>query len=235
VRLGIVICSALLLTGCGGAAAGTAGAGLFGPARVGGGAGQGRVAYAARAAGKSGLLGAARAAPAGTAPRTGISGAARRAARVPAGGLAAGWWRDWPVLPSLGRGGHAPVVTMCAPAAAVRAAGHVLWLGDCAGLYIAPGPNVTVRVGQYVEVYLPEQVAANSQQLVPVAPLPRSSDPAVLRLVAVGPGGGAGAFRAVMPGRASLTVAPGECVQEQGACSVLEVVVASRGGHEATR
>jgi hypothetical protein len=232
VRLGIVIGSALLLTACGGATGGQVSGDLVGAAHVHDGVGTGGALYAARAGGRGGLTGAARAVPARVGTRgANVYGAARRLGigRHSTRGLRAGWWRDWPVPASLSHGGQAPAVTTCGLAAAVRAGGHVLWLGDCAGLYLTPGPTITVRVGQYVEIYLPQQVAgANSEQLVAVAPLPRSSDPAVLRLVATGPGGAAGAFRASRPGRASLTVAAGECVGAHSVCTVLAVTVAGR-------
>jgi hypothetical protein len=110
----------------------------------------------------------------------------------------------------------------CFPPAMVRVADRVSPVGDCAGLLVVPAKNVTLRVGEELEVHM-FVIAAGFTS-------PGSSAPAVLRRVAVGPEGATSAYLGMHPGHAML-VSHGQCVgiringEIVGRCPVLDVTV----------
>ena len=72
-------------------------------------------------------------------------------------------------------------VTSCGTPAFVRVDGQAITVGSCSGVFLVPAQQVTVQVGQQVDVRMTEEPAGPSgNQLVPIFPLPRSSRPAVL-------------------------------------------------------
>jgi len=110
----------------------------------------------------------------------------------------------------------------CGLPAMVRIAGRILGVGNCAGLFLVPADEVTLRVGDQIEVHMME--------LTPVFTLPTSSGPSVLQRIAVSPDGVTGTYRALRPGRAEL-VSDAWCVsirtsqETKGSCPVLAVTV----------
>ncbi|MGD0862845.1 MAG: hypothetical protein ABSA21_08785 [Candidatus Limnocylindrales bacterium] len=86
-----------------------------------------------------------------------------------------------------------------------------------------------MQVGQTIDVHMTEEMGA-SGSLVPVYPLPSSSNDSVLRRVAVADGGSSATFRAEAPGAAVLMTS-GYCMnlktleQTFGPCPVLAVTV----------
>jgi hypothetical protein len=85
--------------------------------------------------------------------------------------------------------------TPCAPPAVVRAAGHVLGAGTCTGQLAIPERNLTLAVGQRIDVHM---LAGG------VVPLPHSSRLAVLAPVAGSRNGTTQTYRAGSPGHAVL-------------------------------
>ena len=111
----------------------------------------------------------------------------------------------------------------------MRVDGQVIPVGDCAGVFLVPAQQVTVQVGQQIDVRMTEEPAGRSgNQLVPVFPLPRSSRPVVLADGTVSQDRASGTYRAIRPGHAALTtrawclVGSGEI---RGSCPVLDVTV----------
>jgi hypothetical protein len=149
----------------------------------------------------------------GASPHAAVTGAARTAptsapsVRTTPGRSASAWWR--------------PGINCGLPAMA-RIAGHVIGVGDCAGLFVVPAAQVRLRVGEQFQVHMME--------LTPVFTLPASSSPAVLRRVAVSLDGVTGTYQAMRAGRAVL-ISDAWCVgarisQEiKGSCPVLDVTV----------
>jgi len=120
-------------------------------------------------------------------------------------------------------------VTTCATPALVRVDGQVIPVGDCAGMFLVPAQQVTVQVGQQIDVRMTEESAGPSgNQLVPMFPLPRSSRPAVLTDGTVSQDRASETYRAIRPGHAVLVtralclVGGGEI---SGSCPVLEITV----------
>ncbi len=88
----------------------------------------------------------------------------------------------------------------------MRVDGHVIPVGDCAGIFLVPAQQVTVQVGQQIDVRMTEEPAGPSgNQLIPVFPLPRSSRPVVLADGTVSQDRASGTYRAIRPGHAVLT------------------------------
>jgi hypothetical protein len=120
-------------------------------------------------------------------------------------------------------------VTTCGPPALVRLDGHVMPVGNCAGLFLVPAQEVTLHVSQEIELHMEEEQAdASGNQLVPVFPLPRSSRPSVLMSVARSRDGATGTYRAIRPGHAVL-ISHAWCLSSnreiRGSCPVIEVAV----------
>ena len=58
----------------------------------------------------------------------------------------------------------------------MRVDGQVIRVGDCAGVFLVPAQQVTVPVGQQIDVRMMQETAGRSgNQLVPMFPLPHSS------------------------------------------------------------
>jgi hypothetical protein len=118
-------------------------------------------------------------------------------------------------------------VTTCGTPALVRVAGQVIPVGDCAGIFLAPAQQVTVQVGQQIDVRMMQETAGSSgNHLVPMFPLPRSSRPAVVADGTVSQDRASETYRAIRPGHAVLTawrlVGSGEI---RGSCPVLDITV----------
>ena len=110
-----------------------------------------------------------------------------------------------------------------------RVDGQVIPVGDCAGIFLVPAQQVTVQVGQQIDVRMMQGTAGPSgNQLVPMFPLPRSSRPAVVADGTVSQDRASETYRAIRPGHAVLTtrawclVGSGEI---RSSCPVLDVTV----------
>jgi hypothetical protein len=117
----------------------------------------------------------------------------------------------------------------CGTPALVRVDGQVIPVGDCAGIFLVPAQQVTVQVGQQIDVRMMQETAGPSgNHLVPMFPLPRSSRPAVVADGTVSQDRASETYRAIRPGHAVLTtrawclVGSGEI---RGSCPVLDVTV----------
>lgn len=119
----------------------------------------------------------------------------------------------------------------CAPPALMRVAGQVMYVGDCAANFVIPAVKVTVHVGQDIDVHMLQQHAGYSgNRLVPVWPLPYSSQPSVLARTAISTDKATGTFTARHPGHATLfTTADCWVVarsqQTHGKCPALDITV----------
>ena len=125
-------------------------------------------------------------------------------------------------------------VSMCGPPAQVRLHGHVMPIGNCAGMLLVPPQQVTLDVGQRIDVHMTEEGAGpHGNKLVPVMPLPRSSRPSVVMRSAISPDRATATYRAVRPGRAVLTSSRTFCLHTRhqrdrettASCPVVKVVV----------
>lgn len=119
--------------------------------------------------------------------------------------------------------------TTCGLPALVHLDGHVMPVGDCAGLFLIPAQEVTLQVSQEIDVHMEEErVGASGNRLVPAFPPPRSSRPSVLTSVASSPDGATGTYRAMRPGHAVL-ISRAWCLASdreiRGDCPVIEVTV----------
>ncbi len=137
----------------------------------------------------------------------------------PGGGPAPGaspWWA------------HEGIIN-CGFPAEYRAHDQVRSLGDCAGLLGEPAHQVSLRVGDKLDLKMSVQTSS-SGQLVPIYPLPTISDPQVLALVRTGDGDSSAVYRGASPGTTALT-SLGPCLGgqagpgAQGPCDVLTVTV----------
>lgn len=123
-------------------------------------------------------------------------------------------------------------VSTCVHPAMVRVAGRVVGVGNCAGLFLQPAEKVTMHVGEEIDVHMVQEPAGTSAtSLVPVYPLPRSSDPAVLSHVTTSADRTTGTYRAISAGHAVL-ISEAACVEDQwqvrGNCPVVQVTVVRR-------
>jgi hypothetical protein len=123
---------------------------------------------------------------------------------------------------------------MCGPPSQVRLHGHVIPVGNCAGMLLVPAQQVTLDVGQRIDVHMTEEGAGpHGNKWVPAIPLPRSSRPSVLMRSAISPDRATATYRAVSPGNAVLTSSPTFCLHTRhhhdrettGSCPVVEVTV----------
>jgi hypothetical protein len=94
-----------------------------------------------------------------------------------------------------------------------------------------PAQKVTVHVGQQIDVHMTEEGSGPSgNRFVPIYPLPRSSRPSVVMLMAISPDRATGTYRAVRPGHVAL-ISRASCSdyrhpQEITAnCPVIEITV----------
>lgn len=128
------------------------------------------------------------------------------------------WW-------SMGTGTSA-----CGFPAFYRVVGQVAPAGDCAGNLYDPAVAVTLKVGQQVDVHMTEEETARSSELVPMFPVPTSSDSTVLQRMAGGDNATA-TYRAEAPGTAQLLSPSTFCTdagtgrQSSRPCPVLTVTV----------
>ena len=97
-------------------------------------------------------------------------------------------------------------VTSCATPALVRVDGQVVSVGDCSEVFLVPAQQLTVQVGQQIDVRMMQETTGRSgNQLVPMFPLPRSLRPAVLADGTVSQDRASETYRAIRPGHAVLT------------------------------
>ena len=111
----------------------------------------------------------------------------------------------------------------------MRVDGQVIPVGDCAGILLVPAQQVTMQVGQQIDVRMMQETAGPSgNRLAPMFPLPRSSRPAVVADGTVSQDRASETYRAIRPGYAVLTtrawclVGSGEI---RGSCPVLDITV----------
>lgn len=123
----------------------------------------------------------------------------------------------------------------CGWPAQVRLHGHVMRAGNCAGMLLVPAQQVTLDVGQRIDVHMIEESSGlHGNKWVPAIPLPASSRPSVLIRNAISPDRATASYRAVRPGHAVLTSSPAFCLHTcdhrdwettGGSCPVVEVTV----------
>ena len=122
----------------------------------------------------------------------------------------------------------------CGPPAWVRLGGHVMPVGNCAGMLLVPAMKVTAHVGQRIDVHMTEEgMGPHGNRMVPAIPLPRSSRPSVLTRGAVSTGQATATFRAVRSGHAVLASSPTFCLHTRhhrdrettDRCPIIEVTV----------
>jgi len=125
-------------------------------------------------------------------------------------------------------------VSFCGHPAKVRLHGHVMDVGNCAGTLGVPAQQVTLDVGQRIDVHMIEEgTGPRGNKWVPAIPLPASSRPSVLVRSAISPDRATATYRAVRPGHAVLTSSPTFCLHTRhhqfrettGSCPVIEVTV----------
>src|SRR5262249_40084864 len=93
--------------------------------------------------------------------------------------------------------------------AKVRLHGHVMDVGNCAGMLGVPAQQVTLDVGQRIDVHMIEEgTGPRGNKWVPAIPLPASSRPSVLVRSAISPDRATATYRAVRPGPACCRPRP---------------------------
>jgi hypothetical protein len=120
----------------------------------------------------------------------------------------------------------------CGYPAAYRINGGSLHeLGDCAAYLIEPPTKVTLKIGGVLDVHITQEASGDSgSQLVPIYPIPSSTNTSVLVATAVSDGGSSESFEAVGAGSASMTtvascLVSSTVVATDKRCPVLLVVV----------
>jgi hypothetical protein len=109
--------------------------------------------------------------------------------------------------------------------------GSVSYAGDCAGNLLIPPPTAMLAVGGQIDVHMVEEGSGpTGTHLVPVWPIPSSSNQSILRVTSVTDGGSTETFLAVGGGTTDL-VTKALCVDSPTSpstnqpCPVLQVVV----------
>ena len=125
-----------------------------------------------------------------------------------------------------------PGISSCVIPAWVRADGHVLAAGGCAGDFLTSAPAVTVQAGQQIEVQMlqGEAIPGSQRVLVPVYPLPRSTNSWILIRALVSSAQATATYTAMHPGRATLVTTAhcppaGTPRSEPSDCPVIDVTV----------
>ena len=122
----------------------------------------------------------------------------------------------------------------CGPPAVVRVDGHVMGVGNCAGMLVVPAQQVTLDVGQRIDVHVTEEgTGPHGNKRVPAIPLPASSRPSVLIRSTVSPDRATATYRAVGSGDAVLTSSRAFCLhvrhhrdrETTGSCPAIEITV----------
>jgi len=122
----------------------------------------------------------------------------------------------------------------CGPPAQVRIGEQVMLVGNCAMMLVIPAQQVTLEVGQRIDVHMTEEgMGSHGNRMVPAIPLPASSRPSVLMRSAISPDRATGTYRAIRPGQAVLTSSPTFCLhtchhqdrETTRSCPVIEVSV----------
>jgi hypothetical protein len=107
-------------------------------------------------------------------------------------------------------------------------------VGNCAGMLGVPAQQVTLHVGQRIDVHMTEEGSGpHGNKLVPAIPLPASSRTSVLIRTAISPDRATATYRAVGSGHAVLTSSRTFCLHTRhhrirettGSCPVIEVTV----------
>jgi hypothetical protein len=115
-----------------------------------------------------------------------------------------------------GRPGAAPGtpgISSCGIPAWVSTGGKVIGAGSCAALLLSSAQAVTVQTGQQIGVQMLQEQASpgNPQVLVPIYPLPHSTDSWVLARTFVSSDQATATYTALHPGRA-LLVTKADCL-----------------------
>lgn len=125
-------------------------------------------------------------------------------------------------------------VSACGPPAWMRLGGHVMPVGNCAGMLLVPAMKVTAHVRQRIDVHIAEEgMGPHGNRVVPATPLPPSSRPSVLTRGAISADRATATFQAVRSGHAVLASSPAFCLhirhhrdrETSGRCPVVEVTV----------
>ena len=125
-----------------------------------------------------------------------------------------------------------PGISSCAIPAWVHVDGKVLAIGGCAGTFLMFAPDVTVRVGQQIQVQMlqAEAVPGSQRVLVPAYPLPRSTSSWILARTSASSAQATATYTTMHPGRATL-VTKANCLpsgplrSEPENCPVINVTV----------
>lgn len=101
------------------------------------------------------------------------------------------------------------------------------WLGGCAGGFYLPVPAVTLSIGQEIDVHMAQTGSgASGTILVPVYPVPTSTNSQVLARTSITDDNSTASFQARSNGLAQLETVGG-CPSESSAsdCTILSVIV----------
>jgi hypothetical protein len=124
-----------------------------------------------------------------------------------------------------GSGGSVPGVSTCGVVMQASYGGQVVSLSDCAALVgLRPIPRIDLKPGETLELLAP---ISNDRP-----PVPTSTRPGVLRLVATGTGSRLAGFRAEAPGSARLVIEDPPaalCLEQATATCVVATVVVRPG------
>jgi hypothetical protein len=99
-------------------------------------------------------------------------------------------------------------------------------VGNCAAVLLKPAPEVTMRVGQEVDLHITTETSSGQ----PIYQPPRSSDSGVLAMIDSADKGATAEYRAIGTGTATLTTT-GLCLdsrtlkESDGSCPVISVTV----------
>ena len=120
--------------------------------------------------------------------------------------------------------------TSCGPPALLHAAGKVTSLGNCAGVYMPPTQQVTLNVGDTVDLHITQEgggPSGSSPVPVPPAQLPSVSGSSAVARTAASSDQGTATFKAEHAGQATLVIR-GFCLlngQKRTGCPILDVTV----------
>jgi GrpB-like predicted nucleotidyltransferase (UPF0157 family) len=120
--------------------------------------------------------------------------------------------------------------TSCGPPAGLRVAGRVSELGSCSGNFLTPARQVTLNVGDTIDIHMQQEAggpSGSSPVPVPSALLPAVSGSSAVKRTAANSAQATTTFRAVHRGRATLII-PGRCLLDghrRTGCPVLNITV----------
>jgi GrpB-like predicted nucleotidyltransferase (UPF0157 family) len=120
--------------------------------------------------------------------------------------------------------------TSCGPPADLRMAGHISELGNCAGNFLTPARQVTLNVGDTIDLHMLQEAggpSGSSPVPLPPAMLPAVRGSSAVKRTAANSAQATTTFRAEHPGQATLVI-PGRCLldgQRSTGCPVLNIIV----------